>query len=229
MRPANSSLTPTLITLVLWGAFSGVLAQRGAFVTTPEQPPVALLLSLLIPLALFAIGYAVTGRFRTYVLGLDLVLLTAVQAWRVLGGMFLVLMAFRLLPPAFAWPAGLGDLIVGIYAPFVVMAVVKGSRNWRAQVVLLSILGLVDFAGAIGLGVLSGSSPVGFLREEVTTDIMQRFPLSLIPTFAVPAWAIAHIVSLLQVRNDRGPFDRQGELDRRSGDAGRERSWNPHF
>jgi hypothetical protein len=59
---------------------------------------------------------------------------------------------------------------------------------------------LLDFVGAIGGGVLAGSSPIGILRGDITTDIMQKLPLSLIPTFAVPFWIILHIISLIKVR-----------------------------
>jgi hypothetical protein len=122
------------------------------------------------------------------------------QAWRIIGAMFLVLMTFRLLPSTFAWPAGIGDMIVGAYAPFVVLSISRRTPGWRKHVVLLNILGLLDFVGAIGGGVLSGNSPIGILRGEVTSDIMQELPLSLIPTFAVPFWIILHIVSLIKVR-----------------------------
>ena len=205
MGTEQSSIFPAAIVVILWGALSAILAQRGVFVTTPDQAPIALLLSVVLPIALFAVAYVSVGRFRAYALGLDLRFLTAIQAWRVIGGMFLVLMCFGLLPPTFAWPAGAGDLIVGIYAPFVVMALVRQSPNWRGHVVLLSVLGLLDLAGAIASGVLSGSSPAGILRGDVTTDVMQQFPLSLIPTFGVPAWIIAHIISLLQVRHSAAP------------------------
>jgi hypothetical protein len=123
------------------------------------------------------------------------------QAWRIIGAMFLVLMTFRLLPGTFAWPAGIGDMIVGAYAPFVVLAISCRTTNWPRHVVLLNILGLLDFVGAIGGGVLAGNSPIGILRGDVATDIMQQLPLSMIPTFAVPFWIILHIVSLIKVRN----------------------------
>jgi hypothetical protein len=123
------------------------------------------------------------------------------QAWRVIGAMFLVLMAFRLLPGIFAWPAGIGDVIVGAYAPFVVVAVSRRTPGWQKHVVLLNVLGLLDFVGAIGGGVLSGSSPIGILRGDVTSDIMQRLPLSMIPTFAVPFWIVLHIISLIKLRS----------------------------
>jgi hypothetical protein len=205
MQTDRSNILPTLILLIIWGALSTILAQRGVFVTTTDQPPIALLLSVVLPLTLFAMAYALSGSFKTYVLGLDLRFLTAIQAWRVIGGVFLVLMSFGLLPGTFAWPAGAGDLIVGIYAPFVVMALIRQSPNWRGHVVLLSVLGLLDLAGALFFGVLSGNSPIGILRGGVTTDVVQRFPLSLIPTFGVPAWIIAHIISLLQTKRSTAP------------------------
>jgi hypothetical protein len=39
----------------------------------------------------------------------------------------------------------------------------------------------------------------------VTTDIMQRLPLSIIPTFGVPAWIIVHVISLLKVKRNAVP------------------------
>ena len=199
----HSSLTPAIVVLVLWAAISTTLGGGGTFETVPGQLPIALLLSLVLPIVVFAIAYAASDGFRRYVLGLDLRWLTAIQGWRIIGGMFLVLMSFNLLPGTFAWPAGVGDMIVGIYAPFVVYALVRRSPKWRGQVILLSILGLLDFVGAIGSGILAGDNPIGVLRGPISTAIMQRLPLSIIPTFGVPAWILVHWISLLKVkRND---------------------------
>ena len=199
----HSSLTPAIVVLLLWAAISTTLGGGGTFETVPGQLPIALLLSLVLPIVAFAIAYAGSDGFRRYVLGLDLRWLTAIQGWRIIGGMFLVLMSFNLLPGTFAWPAGVGDMIVGIYAPFVVYALVRRSPNWRGQVILLSILGLLDFVGAIGSGILAGDNPIGVLRGPIPTAIMQRLPLSIIPTFGVPAWILVHWISLLKVkRND---------------------------
>jgi len=148
-------------------------------------------------------AYAFSVKVRRLALGLDLRLLTAMQAWRIIGVMFLVLMSFGFLPGTFAWPAGLGDLLVGAYAPFVVLAISRRTPGWHRHVILLNVLGLLDFVGAIGGGVLSGRSPIGLLRGDVTTDIMQELPLSMIPTFAVPFWIVLHILSLIKLRNPR--------------------------
>jgi hypothetical protein len=200
-----SSPTPAIIVLVIWLAISALLSQQGFFTNPPDQPPVMLLLAVLVPPILFGLAYVGSDGFRRYVLGLDLRLLTAIQAWRIIGGMFLVLMSFGMLPGTFAWPAGIGDMIVGIYAPFVVYALVRHSPNWRGHVILLSVLGLLDFVGAIGGGVLAGNNPLGLLRGDVTAEIMQVLPLAIIPTFGVPAWILVHVISLLKVSRNEVP------------------------
>lgn len=201
MNTGSSSLLVWLV-IAAWAALSLVLNILGVFVTRPDRPPFTLLAAVIGPPVLFGIAYALSAYVRTLSLSVDLRLLTAMQAWRIIGVMFLVLMTMRLLPGTFAWPAGIGDLIVGAYAPFVVLVTSRRTPGWHKHVVLLNVLGLLDFVGAIGGGVLSGNSPIGILRGEVTADIMQELPLSLIPTFAVPFWIILHIVSLLKVRRD---------------------------
>ena len=188
---------PVWLVVAAWAALVLILNIFGVFTTTPDKPPLPLLVSVIGPPALFGIAYVLSPYVRTLSLSLDLRLLTAMQAWRIIGAMFLVLMTFHLLPGTFAWPAGIGDMIVGAYAPFVVLAISRRTPGWRKHVILLNILGLLDFVGAIGGGVLSGNSPIGILRGDITADIMQELPLSMIPTFAVPFWIILHIVSLI--------------------------------
>ena len=198
-----NSRTDNLIVVaiaVVWGALSIILSARGVFATEPSRPPLPLLLSFIVPPILFLIAYALSTKVRNVALNLDLQLLTSMQAWRVIGGVFLVLMSLKLLPGTFAWPAGVGDLIVGGYAPFVVVSIARRTPGWRTHVVLLNVLGLLDLVTAIGSGVLSGSSPIGALHGPVTTDIMQELPLSLIPTFFVPAWVIMHVISLMKLQ-----------------------------
>ena len=203
MTVIEPNTLPVWVVVIAWAALSLLLTVLGVFATDPDEPPVALLISVIGPVVVLVIAYSFSEKVRTLSLSLDLRLMTAIQAWRVIGAMFLVLMWFGLLPGTFAWPAGIGDLIVGAYAPFVVLAISRRSPGWHKHVVLLNVLGLLDFVGAIGGGVLSGSSPIGILRGEVTTDIMQQLPLSMIPTFAVPFWIVLHIISLVKLRNQQ--------------------------
>jgi hypothetical protein len=89
------------------------------------SPPLAVLVAVAAPPLLFAATYRASRRCRDFELAIDLRLLTAIQSWRVLGGMFLVLYAFDLLPGAFAWPAGAGDMAVGLAAPFVLLPILR--------------------------------------------------------------------------------------------------------
>jgi hypothetical protein len=52
------------------------------------SPPLAVLVAVAAPPLLFAATYRASRRFRDFVLAIDLRLLTAIQGWRVLGGMF---------------------------------------------------------------------------------------------------------------------------------------------
>jgi hypothetical protein len=160
--------------------------------------------AVVLPPALFALLYRQSARVREFALGIDLRFLTAVQAWRVGGIMFLVLYAFGLLPGFFAWPAGLGDFAVGIAAPFVLQALITQRSGWERRVFWLNVAGLADFAGAIATGVLSSNSALGFFATGQAGASMGLLPLSLVPSFAVPLWVVFHIISLIQLRRARG-------------------------
>ena len=196
---SGRSLVPILmVVLAAWFLIALVAGAGGVFESGPARPPLAVLVAVAAPLLLFAAAYR-WRRFRDFALSIDLKLLTAFQSWRVIGVVFLVLYAFDLLPGAFAWPAGVGDAVVGLAAPFVVMAIVRRSPTWRRQVVLLNVAGLVDFVLAIGAGVLTSNNAIGVLSDDGGRVSLGSLPLSLIPTFAVPLWTIFHIVSLIQL------------------------------
>jgi hypothetical protein len=116
--------------------------------------------------------------------------------------MFVFLWAFDLRPALFAFPAGLGDVAVGIAAVFVLRAMIDGAPGWRRKVLLLNLAGLLDFVGAFATGILTSNSALGLLAGERAEQwaSMGSMPLSLIPTFAVPMWIILHLISLLQLR-----------------------------
>lgn len=185
--------------LTIWFVIALILSLMGVFQPEPTDAPSALLLGALLPPFLFIIAYLLLPAVKEFALSLDLKLLTAIQAWRVIGVMFLILNFFNLLPAIFAWPAGVGDVIVGIAAPFILMALIHKKPNWMILVILLNVVGLLDFVGAFISGIASGTSQFGVFIGSITSDIMLQFPLSLIPTFGVPFWIILHIISLLQI------------------------------
>ena len=185
--------------LAVWLLVTLVTGAAGAFESGVSRPPLAVLLAVAGPPLVFLTAYRLSRRFRDFVLAVDLGLLTAVQSWRVIGVMFLAFYVFGLLPGLFAWPAGVGDAAVGLAAPFVLLAVLRRSPTWRRQVLWLNVVGLLDFAGAVVTGVLSSNNSIGVVADGAARVSLGSLPLSLIPTFAVPLWAICHIASLLQL------------------------------
>lgn len=183
----------------------------GVFEAGAGRPPLALLTAVVGPLGLFGLAYRVSAEFRRFVLGLDLRLLTAVQAWRVLGGTFLFLYAFGLRPALFALPAGLGDVAVGVAAVFVLQAMITGHPRWRRWVLLLNLGGLLDFVGAVATGVLTSNSSLAVFAPSTPMPSMGMPPLSLIPTVLVPLWVLIHVASLLQLRQGHPPDPGAGQ------------------
>ena len=136
--------------------------------------------------------------FRALLFSLDPVLLTEFQAWRIVGGAFLIVYAFGHLPGLFAWPAGLGDVAVGVAAPFIVWRLRRdraflGTTRFR----LFHYAGLFDFAVAVTTGIASRNAIPG-LVEGVNSSPMGQLPLVMIPTLVVPAFIILHLIVLMQ-------------------------------
>jgi hypothetical protein len=184
--------------VVLYGLATGAFWAGAA-----TDPPVLLLLAILGPAIVAAVLYRLSSAFRDYVLSLDLRWLTAIQLWRVGGGSFIALNANGLLPGLFAYPAGYGDVFTGVFALFALMALLDRAPGWIARVTALNLIGLMDFLGAVATGVATGEGPLGIFRSEISGAALQHYPLSLIPTFLVPVWILAHLASLAQLARIR--------------------------
>ncbi|HLX68247.1 MAG TPA: hypothetical protein VKV04_01350 [Verrucomicrobiae bacterium] len=191
------------IALALWLGVVTFLGYRGAFVGTVDSPPLPIFFGVAIPLTVFFAAYFGWRAFRAFILGLDLRLVSAMQGWRWAGIGFLTLYAKGILPALFAFPAGLGDMAIGITAPWIVLGLVRGSSFAASQRYRIwNVLGIVDFIVAISMGVLcSGFIPgVAALNGNVTSAPMARLPLLLIPAYMVPFFIMLHSTALFQAR-----------------------------
>ena len=156
------------------------------------------------PVAAFLGLYAVSAPFRDMVLGWDLRLLAAIQAWRVNGLAMVVLLAFGTLPGVFAWPAGLGDVMVGLVVPYYAVRLVDRPKTVTDRgFVLWNWLGIFDFAVALTIGIAASGAIPAITGTGATTAAMSVLPMSLLPEFFVPRFFIAHLAVLLQVRRLR--------------------------
>jgi hypothetical protein len=122
--------------------------------------------------------------------------LAAVQVLRVIRSVFLVLLALDRLPPGFALPAGFGDVLVGLLAPFVAYAQWRRPSR-RALGMAFNALGL-DSSTSSWPSRSACCTPPGRLQlivTEPTTGIMGLLPMALIPTFVVPLAIVLHVAS----------------------------------
>lgn len=188
-------------TVASWFSVALCLSLAGAF-DSGTRVPAPLGLAAVLPVLAFAAAYRWWPEFRRQLLPANPAALTLAQAWRVGGIVFVMLWRHRLLPGAFALPAGWGDIAVGASAPLVAWGVASG-RLPRPAFVAWNLLGLADLVTAVTLGVLSSAGPVGILAGAVTTRIMGTFPLGMIPTFFVPLLAILHLVAIARTRPER--------------------------
>jgi hypothetical protein len=184
--------------LALWLGVVVFLGARGTFFQGADSPPLAIFVGFAIPLVVFFSAYFGWSAFRAFVLGVDLRLAAAVQAWRWAGFGFLTLYAHGLLPALFAFPAGLGDMAVAIAAPWMVLGLIREpSFATSRRFVTWNLLGIVDLIVAVSMGAVCSGFLHG-LTGRVTTSAMSQLPLLLIPVYFVPLFMMLHFTALTQ-------------------------------
>ena len=194
-RPSPASSITAAAVLAAWFLTILWLGARGAFVGPSGAPPFAIMAGFAAPLAVFFALTRLSRAFREFVYGIDLRLILGLNAWRVGGFAFLALYAHDILPGAFALPAGLGDMAVGVVAPWMVLRLVRdpafgASSRFRAW----NWLGILDLVVAVGLGGLLAVAAHG----DVTTAPMAQLPLVFIPAYLVPIYIMLHVSALLR-------------------------------
>lgn len=199
-RDANHSLRQTTLlasAAMIWCvlAFAIVKYRIDSHVLGPDFPARPLLYLVLFSIAAYKARHWILGD------GVSQHLLIALQLIRPIGMVFVIEHTQGNLPGVFAYPAGLGDLLTGMMAAYVLY------RFWNTNipdywVLLIAVVGLVDFASAFFFGFTSSQTPVQLFAFDNPNQVTE-YPLGLIPLFLVPYAVIAHILSLTQLNRDR--------------------------
>jgi hypothetical protein len=188
------------IALTAWFLVVASLGAIGAFVGPPGKPPLAIAIGVAAPLLLFFAWMRLSESFRVFVLSLDLRLIAGMQAWRFAGLGFLALYAHNVLPAVFALPAGLGDMAMGLTAPWIMIALVRSPGFATSNAFIRwNFLGMLDLVVAVSIGALNTLFTTG-APGEISTGPMATMPLLLIPAFLVPLFFMLHIAAILQSR-----------------------------
>lgn len=196
--PSYGFILGCSLVVLAWLAAIVGLGLEGVFHRPVGQPPLPTLLAIGMPPAVFL----VLLRWRWFndsVLAIDPVWLVAVHGLRILGAAFLVAYAFDGLPGVFAHPAGWGDILVALLAPFVAAMLARDPRFLRSRWLWgFHAVGMLDFVGAVGSGLLARALLAGG-HDLVATTALSQFPLLLIPCFAVPLWICLHLAAFRQI------------------------------
>ena len=167
--------------LLVWLVGVMLLAANDFFRNEGPRIPLALLATL-------AAGYLLllSRTFRAIISGIPQHWLIGVQSFRILGAVFLLRYFQGDLPGVFAIPAGVGDVLTGLFATLVAYWWVAGKPYARAAAIAWNLFGMVDLVNAVALGVLTGGGGGGIV-----------FPIVLVPTYAVPRAFLLHSYSLI--------------------------------
>lgn len=158
---------------------------------------------LVIPIVLGLLLFRAWPLLRRIVAIIPNSWLVGVQFYRALGVIFLTLYASGHLPWLFALPAGIGDVLVGILAPFVASAYARSPEGAAPRVRLWNWLGITDLVVAVTVGFLTSPSPLQVAAFDRPSGLIAMFPLVLIPVFAVPLSILLHFASLRKLRQDQ--------------------------
>lgn len=199
-RRLKISLTITS-TLIAWFLIVVFLGRQGFF---EQQHLIAPNLLLTFIVLFVALKKAYHSKIlRTIFDAVKQHWIIAIQTYRVVGIAFLSFYNMGLLPGLFAFPAGLGDMFVGITAPFVALFYFLKKSYYRKLAIYWNYIGIADLVVALSIGILAFSWSIQIVSTEVPTNALSLSPLILVPAFTVPIAMMLHLFSLRTLKKER--------------------------
>ena len=138
--------------------------------------------------------------------------IVGVQLYRALGVIFLILYATGKLPSLFAWPAGIGDIAIGLLAPVVGLAYARAPRKAAGLVAAWNVLGILDLMVAVATAFMTAPSLLQPIEVQPTSELMTVLPMVLIPTYLVPLSIVLHLASLVKLGREAGATPGHGRV-----------------
>ena len=120
--------------------------------------------------------------------------LIGLQLWRAIGAVFLIEMARGNLPGIFAYPAGVGDVLVAVVALLVLVRFKDFKQIPAGAIHLVGVLGVLDFLSAFFFGFTSSDTPIQLFSHDNPNQVI-LFPTGLIPLFLVPYAIFFHMLA----------------------------------
>ena len=184
--------------VALWLAVTAGLAGAGVFRRFDALPPRVMVAAMIATAALVAFSRSAPGR--RFVAEASLVGITALQCFRAPVEMALHALYTRdLVPVQMTWSGRNFDVLVGLTAPLVALALHRGLIG-RRGLAAWHVASLAMLINIVATAVMSFPGPLRRFHEGVSAAVVAEVPFVWLPAFLVPVAAASHIVSLLEIR-----------------------------
>ncbi len=185
VAPARAPrLAPTI--LAAWFVLAVLVGASGRLLALPF--PVPQILILVLTATALGVGFRVDA-VRAWIDGLPLRGMAGIHAFRIVAGVwFLILASQGGLSAVFAQRAGWGDIASGVLAIGLVLSGNPSTTEHRRWYFFWNILGLTDFGVVLWTAAWIGGTGV-----QPGVQPLLTLPLSLLPTFFVPALIASHV------------------------------------
>lgn len=215
---SRTSLTPSQrlmtwlaisIPLTIWHGAAWAIVANGLLL--PGASPVPLLpLMIVVPTAVVIFLVTRSERIGVLLDAMPVNWLVGFQAYRVIGGVFLINWWVGNTPGTFAIPAGTGDVITGLLALPTAILLANGRPGSSRAALVWNLIGISDLVLAVTLGALTSPGPLQRLAFDHPNLLTGSYPTAIIPAFTVPTSLVLHALSLSQLLR-RSRMDAQAE------------------
>ena len=187
-----------MVPFTLWAAVAWSAAINGVFRAGASPLPL-LPLAIFLPVIIGAPLLLLSKQVGQVLDAMPATWLIALQVYRVFGSVFLAGALRGLVPAVFGLPAGIGDVLTGLFAVPAAIAVATGTAEGRKAAIIWNIFGLAEFAVAITLGLITSPGPLQLIVPTVPSIGAGAYPNVLTPAFVVPMSILLHALSLRQL------------------------------
>ena len=203
---------------ILWFFVVVALAASGALAWGLKLGAPLLGLSIVTSIVVVVVLATVVPATSRALAAIPLPALIGVHAIRILGFLFLLLLAAGRLCAPFAPSAGWGDIIAGATAMPVAWALSTRGARVRWLVLLWNSFGLLDLLAAATLGMTSApGSPLQLFFDPPGSTVMGTLPWAIIPVFLVPQLIVGHLTVYRRLGRSADNLGRAGSVAKTPG------------
>ena len=185
----------TLITILIWLAFQGLIASSGFYTKTDTVPPRFMLL-VLPPFILIMVLF-LTRKGRKFLDQLDIKTLTILHTVRILVELVLFLLFLhKTVPKLMTFEGRNFDILSGLTAPLIYVLAFKNNRINKTVLLVWNFICLGLLINIVVHAILSAPFPFQQLAFDQPNIAVLYFPFVWLPCCIVPLVLLAHLATI---------------------------------